>query len=154
MSFRNGTIEGRGILTYSADSFCSKDKDVEKVNGTFVDGKLSGMATVHFTNQSIFRAPFNRGSISGLGRMFSCQYGVCDFSVESWNVPNWLSRVSRPGIVPPPATQSLTQLLGSEGETEKGQRVYLPLDERTYRMNIHTASTGSKEGGFGCLFHF
>jgi hypothetical protein len=63
------------------------------VNGSFVDGQLVGMATIHFANKSILRAPFNKGVISGLTRFYSCQFGICDFDHEAWNVPNWLSKV-------------------------------------------------------------
>ena len=119
-------------------------------------GKLSSMPTIHFTNQSIFQAPFNWCSISGLARMFSCLYRVCDFSVESWNVPKWLSRVSRPGIVPPPATQNLTQI-GRKGQTVNGQGVYSSWDDRTrltYRMDMQAAYICSKVGGYGCPISF
>jgi hypothetical protein len=90
----NGTIEGRGILSYPSDSICSTEKGIEIVNGSFVDGRLTGMSTIYFSNMSILRAPFYRGSVSGLARTFSCQYGECDFNEEAWNKPIWLSEVS------------------------------------------------------------
>ena len=73
---------------------CFSKLGVVKINGTFVEGFLSGSSTVHFANGSFIRAPFSNGSLAGLARKFSCPYGSCDFDYEPWNVPNRLFEVS------------------------------------------------------------
>ena len=86
---------GDGILTFNGKkSFCWTKLGIEKVNGSFVNGQLEGMATIHFKNGSFLRAPFSNGIISGLSRVFTCQYGACDFDYQPWTIPNRLSEVS------------------------------------------------------------
>jgi hypothetical protein len=46
---------GRVLLAFDPQSHCFQGHGVEKVNGTFVDGLLSGMATIHFANKTILR---------------------------------------------------------------------------------------------------
>ena len=94
LTIRNGTVEGRGVLRYDKNSNCYQTNGIEQINGSFVAGQLDGMATIQFVNQSLLRAPFRAGVLSGLTRLFSCQYGSCDFSYDSWNRPTWLSQVS------------------------------------------------------------
>jgi hypothetical protein len=90
----NGSLEGTGVLTFDGKgSSCFSKLGVHKINGTFANGQLDGMATVYFNNGSFLRAPFLNGAISGLARTFSCQYGACDFDYEAWNKPNRLSEV-------------------------------------------------------------
>jgi hypothetical protein len=72
---------------------CFSKFGISKLNGSFVGGNLNGMATIHFANGSLIRAPFDNGSLSGLVRKFSCLYGSCDFDYEAWNVPNRLAEV-------------------------------------------------------------
>jgi hypothetical protein len=87
---QNGKIGGKGEVQFDEKSECFNELDVEKVNGTFINGFLDGMAWIHF-----FAAPFHRGTVSGLARMFSCKFGFCDFEEPAaWNVPNWLTEVS------------------------------------------------------------
>ena len=91
---RAGNIEGRGEVVFGDKTTCFKVFNVVRVDGTFVDGLLDGMASVHFKNSSFFVAPFRDGSVSGLSRTFDCRYGHCDYEdPESWNIPNWLSEV-------------------------------------------------------------
>ena len=87
-------LEGKGVLTFEEEkSFCFTKLGIEKVNGSFVNGQLEGMATIHLKNGSLVRAPFSNGIISGLSRVFSCQYGACDFDYQPWTIPNRLSEV-------------------------------------------------------------
>ena len=91
---RAGNIEGRGEVVFGDKTTCFKVFNVVRVDGTFVDGLLDGMASVHFKNSSFFVAPFRDGSVSGLSRTFDCRYGHCDYEEpDSWNIPNWLSEV-------------------------------------------------------------
>ena len=85
-------IAKKFCIIESQDSICRTQMGIERVNGTFVNGLLTGSATLYFEKQSILRAQFKKGVISGLSRLFTCQYGVCDFTVEAWNQLNWLSQ--------------------------------------------------------------
>jgi hypothetical protein len=92
---QNGKIGGKGEVHFDETSECFNELDVEKVDGTFINGFLDGMAWIHFRNMSFFAAPFHRGTVSGLARMFSCKFGFCDFEEPAaWNVPDWLTEVS------------------------------------------------------------
>jgi hypothetical protein len=90
----NGNLSNSEVLIFNEnDSTCFSKLGVAKINGTFIEGYLNGMATIFFHNGSFIRAPFLNGSISGLLRKFSCQYGSCDFDYQPWNVPNRLEEV-------------------------------------------------------------
>ncbi len=66
-----------------------------ELDGTFVEKLLEGISTIRFANQSSLVASFHSGVLSGLARVFGCQFGGCDFEDNlPWNVPNWLTEVS------------------------------------------------------------
>ena len=90
-----GTLNGSsGVLIFNENnSICHSKLGVAKINGTFIGGLLNGAATIFFRNGSFIRTTFQNGSISGLLRRFSCQYGSCDFDYQPWNVPNRLEEV-------------------------------------------------------------
>ena len=90
---RAGRIEGRGQVDFIETTTCFVAFDVVRVDGTFVDGLLDGIASVHFKNSSFFVAPFRGGTVCGVSRTFDCKYGHCDYDDDSWNIPNWLSEV-------------------------------------------------------------
>jgi len=53
------------------------------------------MATIQFENMTRQVSNFHRGVLSGLSRIFRCQFEHCDFDgPPSWNIPNWLAEVS------------------------------------------------------------
>jgi hypothetical protein len=89
----NGKIEGQGKILFHKNSFCYKEHQVVKVIGTFIDGLLDGKVTIHFDDLSRSVATFRQGILNGLSRRFHCKFGQCDFDIEAWNNPDWLTEV-------------------------------------------------------------
>ncbi len=91
----NGKPHGKGHIDFNEKSACFVKQQVKKLIGNFEDGLLEGLATIQFENKTQQAAHFHKGFLSGLSRIFQCQFEFCDFDgPPSWNIPNWLAEVS------------------------------------------------------------
>jgi hypothetical protein len=72
------TVDGTGTITFAEETLC-RSLGIASVEGTFVKGRLTGPASVWFTDGSFMRASFKEGVQHGMARTFWCKNGACDY---------------------------------------------------------------------------